>query len=164
MVANVKWAVVLAMLMILALEAPAGAALKVLPEEQSRELEEIALECVAVSEGIDIKELRVSEAWVRELRGLGKDVYMMVIQHGAEEYYVAVAVGSKAFLRQEEVEALIEADSQQTPSDAVYTTGIILDEADAQEPPTTTDPHPVMVWIAGGVLFLGLGALVFYHR
>ncbi len=158
-----KWTLLLIALLVLALATPAAAALKELPEEQSRELNEIALDHVAVAEGIDVRDLEISEAWVHELRGLGKDVYMVVILHGDDKHFVAIDVEYKAFLTEEEMDALIEVDAQELPSDLVFTTGqgldLVIPDLGAEEP-ASPSTHPVAYWAAGAVLLLGLGVVV----
>ncbi len=154
-----KRVLAVSLLLLLVLAAPAAAALKMLPDAQAQELEGLALEYLASETGIDVEELEVSEGWVRELRALELDIYMVVILHDDDKFMVAVHVEEKLVLSDDELEALVAEDIEKTPEDAVYTLNMPVDttEEGTDEEAGDRDLRTVAYWAAGAVILLGLG-------
>ena len=147
----------MAVFLVLMMALPVSAALKMLPEAQAEELEGIAVEYVALEEGIDAEDLAVTEGWVRELRALGKDIYMVGLLHEDTKFMVAVDVDEQRVLTEEELEALIDEDDEKTSPNTAYTLGmptVDLTESVAEEP--ANDLRTVSYWAGGAVILLGL--------
>ena len=157
-----KRVLAVSLLLVLVLAAPAAAALKMLPDAQVQELEGIALEYLASETGIDVDELEVSEGWVRELRALGLDIYMVVVLHDDDKFMVAIEVEEQLVLSDAELEALVADDIEKTPEDAVYTLGGVdtTEEEGTDEEAGDRDLRTVAYWAAGAVILLGLGTVM----
>lgn len=156
-----KKLIALTMLMVMALAVPAMAALKVLPEDLAGELELIACEHYAAEKNVSLDSVEVTEAWVRELFNIGREVYIVVL---GDKESVYVDVAEKIVLSEEEMEALIAEDLANEPEEPVFRTMAIgIEPGEGDEATATDNPEEksnAPYYIGGAVVAgLGLGAL-----
>ena len=157
----------LTLVLVLALAMPAMAALKMLPEPLALELEEVAKDHLAAERKISADSITVSEAWVRELWNIEKEIYIVVLLVGDDKISVHVDVAEKAALSDDDFAALVAEDLANEPEEPVFRTmaiGIDTDDAEvgATEAEEQTSKLP---YIIGAVAVgLGAGALVLKGR
>jgi hypothetical protein len=151
----------LTIVLVLALTAPAMAALKVLPEELSLELEGIAKEYLAEKLDVSADSLTVSEAWVRELWNIEKEIYCVVIDVNDEKMGVYVDVAEKTVLTEEDFEALVAEDTANEPEEPVFRTMSIEVDAEGEVVATDGAKKSTMPYVVGAVVLAGLGAGAF---
>ena len=151
-----KKLIALTMLMVIALAVPAMAALKVLPEELSRELEQIAKEYYAAENDVSADSLEVTEGWVRELFNIGREIYVVVI---GEKDSVYVDVAEKTALSEEDMEALVAEDLANEPDEPIFRTmAIEVGAEDGEVNATENEEKSNTAYYVGAALFAGLGA------
>ncbi|MEW6523084.1 MAG: hypothetical protein AB1445_05855 [Bacillota bacterium] len=152
--------IIAAVLLLMVLAAPAAAALKELPEPLAQELQLIAKEHVVARENISLDKITVSEAWVRELRAIGKDIYMVTVLGNDTKFMVTIEVSSRKVLNAEEFEALVKEDTEKTPADAVYTLSLPA-TSDGDEVTTMAPARDLRAAYVAGValVLLGLGTV-----
>jgi hypothetical protein len=144
------------MLLVIALAVPAMAALKVLPEELSQELEQIAKEYYAAEKNVSADSLEVTEGWVRELFNIDREIYVVVI---GEKDSVYVDVMDKTALSEEEMEALIAEDLANEPDEPIFRTMAIgIGAEDGEVNATEAEEKSNTVYYVGAALVAGLGA------
>lgn len=150
-----KKLIALTMLMVIALAVPAMAALKVLPEELSTELEQIAKEHYAAEKNVSADSLKVTEGWVRELFNIDREIYVVVI---GEQESVYVDVAAKTVLSEEEMEALIAEDLANEPDEPIFRTmAIEVGSEDGEVNATDAEEKSNTVYYVGAALVAGLG-------
>ena len=152
----------LTLALVVALALPAMAALKMLPEPLALELEGIAKEHLAAARNVSVDTLTVSEAWVRELWNVEKDIYIVVFDIDDTKVSVHVDVAEKAALSDEEFDALVAEDLANEPEEPVFRTMAIGIDGDGEVNATATEKATSNTpYIIGGVALVGLGAGAF---
>ena len=157
-ITKMKKLLALTLLLVVAFAVPAMAALKMLPEELALELEGIAKEYWAAEKNVSVDSLTVSEAWVRELFNIEKDVY--IVGFGKEDF-VYVDVAEKAVLTVEEIDALVAEDLANEPDEPVFRTmaiGIEAGDGDVHATEAEEEKSSNTAYYVGGALVIGLGA------
>ena len=150
-----KKLIALTMLLVIALAVPAMAALKVLPEELSQELEQIAKEYYAAEKNVSADSLEVTEGWVRELFNIDREIYVVVFDK--ESVYVDVM--DKVVFSEEEMEALIAEDLANEPDEPIFRTMAIgIGAEDGEVNATEAEEKSNTVYYVGAALVAGLGA------
>jgi hypothetical protein len=149
-------------LILLVFAIPASAALRMLPESQVQELESIAKEHIAAERNISVDQVVISEAWVRDLWNIEKELYIIIarIQDEKEHIEVAVDIIEKNVYDREEMEALVAEDMANEPDEPIFRTQSI-GAPDADEGFAASAPKPnsnKMVYVVGAALVIGLGA------
>ena len=150
-----KKLIALTMLMVIALAVPAMASLKVLPEQLSSELENIAKEHYAAEKNVSADSLTVSEAWVRELFNIEREIYIVVF---GEKESVYVDVAEKVVLSEQDMEDLIAEDLANEPEEPVFRTmAIEVDAGDGEVNATDTNEKSNTGFYIGAALVAGAG-------
>ena len=150
-----KKLIALTMLMVIALAVPAMAALKVLPEELSSELENIAKEHYAAEKNVSVDSLTVSEAWVRELFNIEREIYIVVF---GEKESVYVDVAEKVVLSEQDMEVLVAEDLANEPEEAVFRTmAIEVDAGDGEVNATDASAKSNTGFYVGAAFVAGIG-------
>ncbi len=162
-----KKVLTLTLVLIIALAVPAMAALKMLPEALALELEEVARDHLAAERNISVDSITVSEAWVRELWNIEKDIYIVVLLVGDEKISIHIDVADKAALTDEEFEALVAEDLANEPEEPVFRTmaiGIDTDDAEVGATDAKEQTSKLPYIIGAVAVGLGAGALVLKGR
>ena len=151
-----KKVIALTMIMVIALALPAMAALKVLSEELSAELELIAKEHYAAENKVPVESLKVTEGWVRELFSLKQEVYVVVF---GEDKSVYVDVATKKVLSAKEMEDLIAQDLAKAPSEPIMRTmSLAVDTTEVEVEDTANTTRSYTAYYVGAALLAGAGA------
>lgn len=152
---------VLTLALLVALAVPTLAALKMLPEPLALELEGIAKEHLAQARNTSADKLSVSEAWVRELWNIEKEIYIVVFDINEEKVSVYVDVAEKAVVSDADFEALVAEDLAKAPEEPVFRTMSLEVDADGEVTATQTEKAASKVPFIVGAVVVGLGAGAF---
>lgn len=130
--------------------APAFAVLRILPDEVQERLHGLALE--------EYPGYQVEESWVQDFVATGREVFNISLVKDDEKVLVQVDVAAEVVLSAQEMEAIIEAETEAQTENPVFT---IL-----QAPESAPATDLVLVggeaetgkglWIIGGVIGLAL--------
>jgi hypothetical protein len=151
-------------LILLVLAIPASAALRMLPESQVQELESIAKEHIAAERNISVDRVIISEAWVRDLWNIEKEIYIIIARIDGQKEHIEVAVDivEKIVYNREEMEALVAEDLANEPDEPIFRTESIgAPDADDGFADITSGPESdsnKIVYIVGIAMIFGLGA------
>lgn len=155
-----KRLLVLALAILILTAAPAFAVLRILPQDVQDRLHGLAL--------ADHPGYQVSESWVQDFAATGREVFNIILIKGDEKVTVHVDVAAEAILSQEEMDGIIQAETEAQADNPIFT---ILSGNDLQHPELDSAQEDggknlTGLWIAaGGFLAFALaGGTVLYLK
>lgn len=157
-----KRLVVLTLIAMLLMTAPAFAILRILPDEVQTRLHNLALE--------DYSGYQVTESWVQDFAATGREVFHVILMQGDNKVEVYVDVTSEAVLSAEDYNEIVAAESDAQAENPVYTILMESDTARVEDEKIVADSAESAggkggLWIAGGLVALALaGGAVLYLK